>query len=189
MKRISLFWGLSIFLALVTACSSQSETPPTPDTPSSTEPTPSEHFTQATPSFPDLEQFTPPPSGLVDETTGEDVTPATVPTWSASEHENAIQTARHVLETFAQPEATYETWWSQLEPLLTPGAAQDYAYVVPEVIPVSKILSDGVIIDDASAHFVIVEFTTDAGRYHILMSRTDGDAPWLATRISPIEEP
>ena len=74
MRRVAI-GGVALAAALVlVGCTGQDEGPtPTPTVTSS-----------ASPTMPDLDQFTPPPSGLVDEDTGETVEPQPVPEWDLS---------------------------------------------------------------------------------------------------------
>jgi hypothetical protein len=137
--------------------------------------------------MPDLDQFTPPPSGVIDEDTGETVEPKPVPEWDDASREAAVDAAETALRAFAQPDLDHDTWWAGLEPLLTQDAAVDYAYVDPANIPVREVTGEGVIVDDTSTYVATVEVPTDAGKYHILVIRQDADSPWLVSRISPGE--
>lgn len=171
--------GVAVVAALVLAgCAGQDEEAP-PAPPSST---------PATPVTPDLDQFTPPPSGLVDEDTGETITPQPVPEWDETSRQSVVAAAETAMRAFARPDLDYETWWAELEPLLTPQAAEDYAYVDPANIPVREVTGQGTIIDDTSAYVAQVEVPTDAGRYWLILNRQDADAPWLVSRITPVEQ-
>ena len=75
------------------------------------------------------DQFTPPPSGLVDEDTGETVEPQPVPEWDEASRVAVVDAAEAAMTAFARPDLDYDTWWAGVEPLLTPEAAEDYAYV------------------------------------------------------------
>lgn len=170
--------GVAVVAALVLAgCAGQNEEAP-PAPPSST---------PTTPVTPDLDQFTPPPSGVIDEDTGETVEPKPVPTWDDASREAVVDAAETAMRAFARPDLDYDTWWAELEPLLTPQAAVDYAYVDPANIPVREVTGQGTIIDDTSAYVATVEVPTDAGPYHVLLIRQDAAAPWLVSRISPEE--
>ncbi len=177
MRRVAI-GGVALAAALVLAgCTGQDEGA-TPTTPSSTTPSPT---------MPDLDQFTPPPSGVIDEDTGETVEPKPVPTWDDASREAVVDAAEAALRAFAQPDLDYDTWWAGLEPLLTQDAAVDYAYVDPANIPVRKVTGEGVIVEDTSAYVATVEVPTDAGNYHVLLIRQDAASPWLVSRISPEE--
>ena len=82
----------------------------------------------------------------------------------------------------------YDTWWADVEPLLTPEAAEDYAYVDPANIPVRELTGDGFIVYDASAYVPTVEIPADAGRYQLVLNRKHADIPWPVSRITPVEE-
>lgn len=171
--------GVALAAALVlVGCTGQDEGPtPTPTVTSS-----------ASPTMPDLDQFTPPPSGLVDEDTGETVEPQPVPEWDEASRVAVVDAAEAAMTAFARPDLDYDTWWAGVEPLLTPEAAEDYAYVDPANIPVREVTGEGFIVNDASAYVATVEVPTDAGRYQLVLNRKHADAPWLVSRITPVEE-
>lgn len=150
-------------------------------------PTPPVSSPPSTPVMPGLDQFTPPPSGLVDEDTGETVDPQPVPEWDEASRTAVIEAAQAAMTAFARPDLDYDTWWAGAEPLLTPAAAEDYAYVDPANIPVRKVTGEGFIISDASAYVATVEVPTDAGRYQLVLNRKNSNAPWLVSRITPVE--
>lgn len=174
--------GIALVCSLILAgCTSQDEgATPTPVTVSST-PTPA-------PSMPDLSQFTPPPSGLIDEDTGEIIEPQPVPQWDEASRVAVVAAAEAAMTAFARPDLDEETWWAGIEPLFTDEAAQRYAYVDPANIPVREVIAEGFIIDDASAYVAIVEVPTDAGRYQLVLNRRNAEAPWLVSRITPVED-
>lgn len=168
----------------VAGCSSPSESRP-----AATEPTPAQTGTATSgPALPDLDQFTPPPAGVIDEDTGETVAPQPVPSWDQAAREAVVEAAEAALTAFARPHLDYETWWAELEPLLTPQAAEDYAYVDPANVPVTAVTGPGQLVDDTSAYVARVEVPTDVGPYTVIVSRADGAAPWLTTRITPPQD-
>lgn len=177
--------GVVLAAALVlAACTGQDEEPaPTVEPTTTAAPSP-----DASPSLPDLESFTPPPPGLVDEDSDETVEPAPVPEWDEASRAAVIDAAEAAMTAFARPELDYETWWSELEPLLTPQAAENYAYVDPANIPARQVTGEAFLVNDTSAYVATVEVPTDAGRYHLVLNRKDAAAPWLVTRLTPVEE-
>lgn len=171
--------GTALMACLVLAgCAGQGEAPPS--TPIVTG--------SPSPMMPDLDQFTPPPSGLVDDDTGETIEPQPVPEWDEASRVAVIGTAEAAMTAFARPDLDYDTWWTGLEPLLTPGAAEDYSYVDPVNIPVHDVTAEGFIVTDDSAYVATVEVPTDAGRYQLVLNRKHATAPWLVSRITPVEE-
>jgi len=148
---------------------------------------PSENTPSASATMPDLNQFTPPPSGYVDDHTGEKVTPIAVPTWDAESRSSVVAAAEKAMTAFARPSLDEETWWSELEPLLNAQAAQDYSYVDPANIPATAITGQGVLTDESSAYVGYVDVPTDAGIYRLILNRSDAVSPWLVSRISPPE--
>lgn len=170
--------GVALVAALVlVGCTGQGEGTTSPSSSSS----------NAGPTMPDLDQFTPPPSGVIDEDTQEAFTPKPVPTWDETSRNTVVAAAEKALWTFAQPGLDYDTWWAGLEPLLTPSAAVDYAHVDPANIPMREVIGKGIIVEDSSAYAATVEVPTDIGPYHVLLIRQDATAPWLVSRISPKE--
>lgn len=172
--------GLALVASLVlVGCADQDDGSHREQTPS---PSP------VTPTTPDLDQFTPPPSGLVEEDTGEPVSPEPVPEWDEQSHDSAVAAAKQALSAFARPDLDYDTWWADLEPLLTPQAAEDYAYVDPANIPVREIAGEGHLLDETSAYLATVQIPTDNGRYSVVMTRKSGGAPWLVSRLTPVDQ-
>ncbi len=142
----------------------------------------------ASPVMPDLDQFTPPPPGYLDVDTQETASPVKVPSWDSGSRTDVVESAENAMRAFARPGMDRDTWWAELEPLLTQQAAQDYAYVEPSVIPAKKVNGPGELVDDTSAYVGFVEVPTDAGIYTIILNRSDADAPWLVSRFNPPEE-
>ena len=136
---------------------------------------------------PDLNRFTPPPPGYVDDHTGEKVTPIAVPTWDEKSRSSLLRAAEQAMTAFARPSLDYDTWWADLEPLLNEQAIQDYAFVDPANIPATTVTGPGVQVDDSSAYVGYVDVPTDAGVYQLILNRADADSPWLLSRVSPPE--
>lgn len=175
--------GVALTAVLVlAACSGQDEEAVPTSAPSTAQ------NPDSSPSLPDLDSFTPPPPGLVDEDSGETVEPAPVPEWDEASRVAVIDAAEAAMTAFARPELDYETWWTDLEPLLTPQAGETYAYVDPANIPARQVTGEGLLVNDTSAYVATVEVPTDAGRYHLVLNRKDAAAPWLVTRLTPVEE-
>lgn len=158
----------------LTGCSNQIESPAAPSTNTST--------------LSESSIDSPSPTPLVDEHSGETLTPQPVARWDDASRAAVIRAAETAMATFARPDLDYKTWWLKLEPLLTTDAAETYVYVDPANIPVRKVTGKGVIFHDTSAYVATVEVPTDAGRYHLLLIRESGDAPWLVSRITPVQE-
>jgi len=127
----------------------------------------------------------PVPSGAVNEDTGEVVGEHAVPVWDAAAKASAAHAASAAMTAFLRPELDYETWWADLEPLLTYEAAVGYSYTDPANVPASKVTGPAVVRDGDSAYLASVEVPTDAGTYTVVLVRADGDAPWLVERLNP----
>lgn len=151
------------------------------------DPSPTPSVSSSGPQMPDLDQFTPPPAGAIDDDTGEVVTPQPVPEWDQASRDAATETAITAVSTFVRPDLPYDGWWAALEPLMSPQAAQDYAYVDPANIAPSTITGPAVIVDDTSAYVAGVEVPTSVGPYTVVLSRNDAASAWLAVQITPPE--
>lgn len=175
--RATVTVGVALILGVsLTSCATQAEEP----APASTE--------EPSVTWPDTSQFTPPQSGAINDDTEEPITVQTVPQWDTNSRTTAIEASEVVMMTFAQPDLDYDTWWAAMEPLMTLDAARNYVYVDPANIPARQVTGPGTIIEDSSTYVATVEVPTDAGRYHVLLIRKDADAPWLVSRLTPIEE-
>lgn len=129
----------------------------------------------------------PAPSGLVDEDTGEVITPRAAPEWDTQSRAAAAAAGEEVMRAFARPDLDHESWWAALEPLLSSEAQADYAYVDPANIPAREVTAEPSVREDTSAYIAHVTVPTDIGEYTVLLSRQDANAPWLAERITPPE--
>lgn len=132
-------------------------------------------------------QFTPAPTGVVDDDTGETLSPDPA-VWDDQSRAAAIEAAEAAMDAFARPDLDHDTWWAGLDPLLTREAAAIYVHVDPANIPVHELTGPGVIVDDTSAYVTTVQIPTDAGRYNILLVRRGGTAPWLVEKIRPLDQ-
>ncbi len=133
--------------------------------------------------FPDSSTFTPAPQGVIDEDSGETHGPRTVPSWDDRSHQSAIAAAQTVMLAYARPDLEFDEWWANLQPLLDQKATQDYAYMDPSRIVATTITGPPVITDETSAYVAYVDVPTNAGVYGLILSRVDGDSPWLASRF------
>ncbi|PYF96376.1 hypothetical protein SAMN05216184_11936 [Georgenia satyanarayanai] len=129
----------------------------------------------------------PVPSGLIDDDTGEVITPRAVPEWDAESRAATAAAGEEVMRVFARPDLDHDSWWAQLQPLLSNEAQIDYAHVDPANIPAREVTADPSVTEDSSAYVARVQVPTDVGDYTVLLSRRDANAPWLAERITPPE--
>ncbi len=91
--------------------------------------------------------------------------------------------ATAVLDTWSSPGVEYAGWWRRLEPMLTPGGREAYAYTDPAQVPdLEAIELDEVELHD-SGGTATVYFTTSEGRFGVDMSRRSPGAEWLANRV------
>ncbi|MCD2444330.1 hypothetical protein LQ757_18775 [Agromyces sp. SYSU K20354] len=136
----------------------------------------------------DLDKFaTPVPDGTIDADTGEEVVQEAVATWTDADRASVRDAAETVMAAFARPDMAQEAWWSELAPMLSQQATQDYAYVQPAAVPARKVTGSAELVDDTSAYVATVAVPTDVGTYTVILSRTTGSEPWKAERITPPE--
>lgn len=198
MRRSTTGAGVAVLLALVaSACAPQGAPPGASTGPGGATPTRGSSSASASPSGAeptasagtgaplDLEQFTPAPAGVVDEDTGETVVPQVVATWDARSRAAVVAAAVTATTAFARPGVPFDAWWAELSPLLTQRAQQDYAFVDPANVPATAVTGPGVLVDETSAYVAGVQVPTDVGPYTVLLTRVDGAAPWLVSRLTP----
>jgi hypothetical protein len=107
-------------------------------------------------------------------------------TWDASAEKAVQDTAAKVMGLFARPDVPETTWFADLSPYLAPEYAEDAKYIDPARVPMRKI-TDGPAISRESGDplTVTATFSTDAGRWRMLLHRSGQQQPWLVTAISP----
>lgn len=108
-------------------------------------------------------------------------------TWDESVRKAARDAARATMTAFAATDRTAAAWWDELEPLLTPQARPVYRDVDPRLVPVTEVTGEPEVTDETSTLLAEVAVPTDIGPYTVLLTRTDGAAPWLAEQIRPPE--
>jgi hypothetical protein len=88
-----------------------------------------------------------------------------------------------VLDTWSRPGVEYTGWWRQLEPMLTPGGQQAYAYTDPAQVPDLEDIELEEVVLHSPGVTATVYFTTSEGRFGVDMSRRTKGAEWLANRV------
>lgn len=136
---------------------------------------------------PDLDQFTPPPEGIIDDKTGQTTGPKAPAVWDEASRAAVIAAAETAMTAYARPTVDANTWITELTPLLTPKAAKDYNYSRNSNIPATQVTGPGVIVKDDSVYLAHVEVPTDAGTWTLMLVREYGDSPWLVERFTPPE--
>ncbi|GAB3306083.1 hypothetical protein [Pseudoclavibacter terrae] len=134
---------------------------------------------------PDLDQFTPPPAGVIDDKTGQTTGPKAPAVWDDTSRAAAVAAAETAMTAYARPTVDANTWIEELTPLLTPKAAKDYNYLRNSTIPATQVTGPGVIVNDDSVYLAHVEVPTDAGTWTVMIVREYGDSPWLVERFAP----
>ena len=112
-----------------------------------------------------------------------------VVTWDQWAEKDARNQAWSAMNLFARPDVPAGTWFKELGPRLSPGYAKDAQFIDPARIPIRKI-TDGPALSRESGNplTVTATFTTDAGRWRMLLHRTGQHQPWLVASITP-EDP
>lgn len=174
MRKIGTVIVVITAAVVLAGCTGTTETPEPASTPS---------VSTSGPIFPDSSTFTPAPQGAMDEDSGETHGPRTVPSWDDNSRQSAIAAAQTVMLAYARPDLGFDEWWANLQPLLDQKATQDYAYMDPSRIVATTITGPPVITDETSAYVAYVDVPTDAGMYGLILSRVDGDSPWLTSRF------
>lgn len=103
---------------------------------------------------------------------------------SVADRGDAPEVAEQVLTTWARPDRTHAEWWAELEPLLTPSAAEAYESTDPAVIPPLKL--EGEPVEDVGApdpYVTTYYLETSEGRFGVDLARSPGGGPWRAFSI------
>lgn len=108
--------------------------------------------------------------------------------WEASSQVSVEDTAGTVMRLFARPEVPAAIWFSDLSPYLAAEYADDAGYIDPARVPV-RTITDGPAISRAAGNpmTVTASFSTDAGRWQMMLHRSGQHEPWLVTAIAPEE--
>lgn len=109
-------------------------------------------------------------------------------TWDATSQASVEHTAETVMRLFARPEVPDVIWFSDLSPYLAAEYGDDARYIDPARVPI-KTITDGPAISREAGNpmTVTASFSTDAGRWQIMLHRSGQQEPWLVTAISPEE--
>lgn len=102
----------------------------------------------------------------------------------------AVDAAVKVMGAYTDTGKPKEDWFTSLAPLITTGFAQDAQYIQPPRLTARTVRSAGSVLPSAvpDGHQVRVVFTTNAGDWVVVMTRTSGSAPWLASNVLPAED-
>lgn len=125
------------------------------------------------------------PAGEPAEADGDYAIPHAAATWDQASADTAAQAATTAMTVFISHSPDPQAWWAQLQPLLSPTAARDYAGVDPANVPARRLTGPAQVQADASAYLATALVPTDHGAYTVLLSRQGGDQPWLVERLTP----
>ncbi len=117
--------------------------------------------------------------------TGDPEGPVTEPTWDSASETSAVRTAQNAVAAWISTSDPNESLWrGRLSAWLAPEAAEYYSDVDPRNIAPGSVTGGKLINTDGSAALAIVEVTTTAGTYEVLLNRYSGSEPWKAQRIT-----
>lgn len=107
-------------------------------------------------------------------------------TWDPAAETAVKGTAGKVMGLFARPDVPETTWFSDLAPYLAREYAEDAKYIDPARVPIRKVTDGPAISREAGNPLTVtVAFSTDAGRWQMMLHRSGQQEPWLVTAISP----
>ena len=173
--KATLAVAAGVLVAVATACSTQ-QVQPTSGRPTSTVVPPS-----SLPAAPSAV-----PEQLDD---GSTMPPPSPPTLAADavSRAAAAEAATTAMRLFARRDVDAPTWWSDLAPVMSARAAQDYRYVDPGNVPATKVTGRAKVVSQDTPSVARVSVPTNAGVYLLILSRTQEDPQWLVERFTPPE--
>jgi hypothetical protein len=126
----------------------------------------------------------------LDADTGAPTGDTASPTWDQRTAGAAGEAAAAATAMFVRKDLPAAGWAARLAPLLTDRAAADYLgddpagpSTDPGNVPGTAVTGTAVASPGPSPYLAAVTVPTDAGRYVVLLSRTDGSAGWLVERF------
>ncbi len=99
----------------------------------------------------------------------------------------ATDAAVEAMTLFARQDVVAHTWWSELVPLLSARAAQDYRYVDPANVPATGVTGPVKLLPQETPTVARVSVPTNAGVYLLVLSRTAAEPRWVVERFTPPE--
>lgn len=106
--------------------------------------------------------------------------------WDAEAETTVQRVAGKVMGLYARPDLPAGMWFSDLAPYLSPEYAEDAKYIDPARVPVRKVTDGPALSREAgNPSTVTASFSTDAGRWQIVLHRSGQHEPWLVTSIAP----
>lgn len=113
--------------------------------------------------------------------------PSSTLSTNAASRAAATEAAIEAMTLFARPDVDAQTWWSELVPLLSARAAQDYRYVDPANVPATKVTGRVKLLPQETPTVARASVPTDAGVYLLVLSRTAAEPRWVVERFTPPE--
>lgn len=100
--------------------------------------------------------------------------------------EDSTALAIRAVTLFCRPALDYNTWITELYPVLSQAAAVAYETVDPANVPCTGITGAAHIRDTDGAYTSRVLVPTDAGDYSVYVHRPLDTAPWAVEQITPL---
>ena len=113
--------------------------------------------------------------------------PNTTLSTDAASRAAASDAAAEAMTLFARQDVDAQTWWSELVPLMSARAAQDYRYVDPANVPATRVTGAVKLLPQETPTVARVRVPTDAGVYLLVLSRTAAEPRWVVERFTPPE--
>lgn len=104
--------------------------------------------------------------------------------WNEASKAAALEVATRAMTLYARPGVNAQAWITDLRPLLTPQAAQDYTDVDPSMIGISSFGAGQLVVDEANGYAASVRFGSPAGAYEVVLHRDGAGQPWKVVRFN-----
>jgi hypothetical protein len=104
--------------------------------------------------------------------------------WDGASKAAALEIATRAMALYARPGVSAQAWITDLRPLLTPQAAQDYTDVDPSRIGITSFGAGELVVDETNGYAANVRFGSPAGGYEVVLHRNGGGQPWKVVRFN-----
>jgi hypothetical protein len=103
--------------------------------------------------------------------------------WNEASKTAALEVATTAMTLYARPGVSAQAWITDLRPLLTPEAAQDYTDVDPSTIGITSFGAGELVVDETNGYAAMVRFGSPAGAYEVVLHRDGAGQPWKVVRF------
>jgi hypothetical protein len=112
--------------------------------------------------------------------------PASTNSSAAAEPASAVSFARLVFTRWSERDLSYEQWWHQLRPMLSPAGQQAYEHTDPQQIPALRVngIPKASPVPPGEADLTAqVAVPTTVGVFQVVLSRDTTTSPWRLLRL------